>query len=349
MHRKVFIDTSVFAGNQFDFSNELFQTLIEHAQGDRIEIVLPEVTIREIRGKANELVEEAIQGLHKAIQKGPVLRPLGAPYTELQAQIDVEKAKAKIQANIDGFLETAKVKELPTPADALKSVMDDYYGKKPPFGAGKKKSEFPDAFAVAALKKWSDDNEEDVVLISTDGDFASVCDGSPRLHHENRLEKYLQEVGEFHAALLGYVVEVAKEHQGEIETAIEKRFTELGFFLEDQDGEVENVEVQSIAIDEEFFVIRITDDEAVLELSARIQFSCDLHYDDMNTAVWDSEDKRYIILNRVSETVERTEDLPIQVRVLFDLGDRTYFEIDDLKVDGNKDIGVMQDDEYPYK
>lgn len=351
MHKKVFIDTSVFVGNQFDFGNKLFETLSEHARAERIEILLPEITVREIRGKADEVVENAVQGLLKAIQKGPVLRTLGDPYSELHDKIDLAQAKAKIQSSIDEFLETSKVKVLPAPDDVLKSVMDDYYEKKPPFGLGKKKSEFPDAFAAATLKKWSDDNKEDIVVISADGDFHRVCDGHPRLHHEERLERYLQEVGEFHAALFSYVKEVANQHREKLEAAIEERFTQLGFYLEDQNGEVENVQVLRVTLDDDFFVIRIKDDsEATLELSAGIEFTCDLNYDDMSTAIWDSEDKCYIYLERVSEDdVERKEEVSVEAQVSFDLADKMYFEIEELEVNRGKDIGVMQDADYPYK
>ncbi len=35
---------------------------------------------------------------------------------------------------------------------SLERVMDDYFEERPPFAAGKKKSEFADAFAAAALE-----------------------------------------------------------------------------------------------------------------------------------------------------------------------------------------------------
>lgn len=55
MHKKVFIDTSIFVGNQFDFGNKLFETLIERAQAERIDILLPEIAVREIRDLRSEL------------------------------------------------------------------------------------------------------------------------------------------------------------------------------------------------------------------------------------------------------------------------------------------------------
>lgn len=78
--------------------------------------------------------------------------------------------------------------------------------------------------------------------------------------------------------------------------------------------------------------------------------TCDLNYNDMSTAIWDSEDKRYIFVDRVSEDeVEREEEVPVEVQMSFDFGDKRYFEIEELEVNRGKDIGVMQDTDYPYK
>lgn len=348
MHNKVFVDTSIFVAKQFDFEGELFRTLIDHAQAERVEILLPEITLREVRAKADEMVDEGIQALHRAASKAPVLRSLGPPYTEIAAQFDMVGAKAKIQANIDAFLANGKVKVLPVPPECLNSVFDDYFARQAPFGEGKKKAEFPDAFAVATLKKWIAANNEDVMVISGDGDLASACRADQRLHHEPRLEKYLQEVGEFHAAVLAYVVNLTKKHEEEVKGEVERRFGDLGFWLEDQDGDVENIDVHSVTIND-IFVIKIEGEVATFELTATVSFACDLHYDDMNTAVYDSEDKRLIVLNRISETVERDEQIPVELHVAFDLGDEEHFDIVDMKLNQGKDIGVVQDDDYPYK
>ena len=113
---------------------------------------------------------------------------------------------------------------------------------------------------------------------------------------------------------------------------------------------MENVEVTDLAI-EDVFVIKIEDEEeATLELTVRVSFTCDLNYDDMNTAVYDGEDKRYIVLNRITEAdVEREEEIPVELRVAFVLGDEKLFEILEMTVNQNKDVGILQDDQYPYK
>src|ERR1051325_6218601 len=113
MHKKVFIDTSIFVAKQFDFDSELFRALVEHVEAGRVEILLPDVTVREIRAKANELVAEGMQGLQKAASKAPVLRPLGQPFANVPGQFDIGAAQAKIQANIDAFLAKGKVEVLP--------------------------------------------------------------------------------------------------------------------------------------------------------------------------------------------------------------------------------------------
>jgi hypothetical protein len=201
------------------------------------------------------------------------------------------------------------------------------------------------------LNKWADENNADIVVVSTDGDFHGICERYPRLHHQQRLEKYLQEVGNFHEALLTFVSDITKQHRAEVEEAIAERFCQLGFYLEDQNGEVENINVSWVEIEDEIYMIRLNDDdEATLEFNARIAFTCDLQYDDMSTAIWDSEEKRYLYIDRASETdVERDEDVSVELRISFDPDDASRFEIAELEVNRGMDISVLQDTEYPYK
>jgi hypothetical protein len=50
------------------------------------------------------------------------------------------------------FFQDSEAEEIELPKSALKQVLDLYFARRPPFGEGKKKSEFPDAFVLEALK-----------------------------------------------------------------------------------------------------------------------------------------------------------------------------------------------------
>src|SRR6266480_7823197 len=109
MHDHVFIDTNVFVAKRFDFQGDLFRTLTERAQAGGIRIVLPDVIVREIRAKADELVENGVSELQRALRRAPVLEPLGLPYSTLGESLEVGAAKEKVQANISKFLTDAQV------------------------------------------------------------------------------------------------------------------------------------------------------------------------------------------------------------------------------------------------
>jgi hypothetical protein len=63
------------------------------------------------------------------------------------------------------------------PNMSLEGVLDDYFEQRPPFSE-KKKSEFPDAFAAAALEAWCKKKSEKILVISGDGDWPIICEGS---------------------------------------------------------------------------------------------------------------------------------------------------------------------------
>ena len=81
------------------------------------------------------------------------------------------------------FFRDCSVEEIALPKDALSNTLDLYFRKRPPFGNAKKKSEFPDAFVLEALKSKAGVNGESVYVISEDPDLEAACKESPHLEH----------------------------------------------------------------------------------------------------------------------------------------------------------------------
>jgi len=75
-----------------------------------------------------------------------------------------------------------------------------------------------------------------------------------------------------------------------------------------------------------------------------------LSYDDMDTAIYDHEDKRHFVLNTIDESVERDEVFQATVTITFSLSDE-----DDRKFEiiwnSPKDVSVSSsaNDDWPYK
>lgn len=76
-------------------------------------------------------------------------------------------------------------------------ILNPYWNHTAPFGKGSKRYEFPDAFALLALKEWSTAND-DVYVVSSDSDWKKACSGKLKLYEtlEELLAYILSESGE---------------------------------------------------------------------------------------------------------------------------------------------------------
>ena len=63
------------------------------------------------------------------------------------------------------------------------TVFQKYFQKKPPFGPGKKKEEFPDAFVLTSIEDWCSWKNQKIYVVSTDGDMQSGCGDNGHLLH----------------------------------------------------------------------------------------------------------------------------------------------------------------------
>jgi len=72
-----------------------------------------------------------------------------------------------------------------------RTLFRDYFAGEPPFGAGKKKSEFPDALALNALERTAIDREIGILVVSKDGDWKEFCRHSDHLYYIADLERAL--------------------------------------------------------------------------------------------------------------------------------------------------------------
>jgi hypothetical protein len=104
-------------------------------------------------------------------------------------------------------------------ADHLLSL---YFGRKPPFGEGKKKSEFPDAISLLSLKSRLQGDEK-IYIVSEDDDLKSFCADDPSFICIETLDKLL----DIYTTHTNARHEQVKQYFIENEKAIKQRITEL--------------------------------------------------------------------------------------------------------------------------
>jgi hypothetical protein len=178
----VFLDTQVFRKALFGVCNPAFKKLSEICKDGDVRLVTTKITRQEIDAQ----IEEAGPDIKKTLGKAAsILAGLGLPEPAIQGTSAATITEAEIVVFLKDLVATffrdCEVQDIEFPKGALHNVLDLYFGKRPPFGAGKKKAEFPDAFVLEALKSKAGRNGESIYVVSEDTDLVAACNGVAHL------------------------------------------------------------------------------------------------------------------------------------------------------------------------
>ncbi len=342
--RNIFIDASIFIGKNYNYRSTDFEQLYRLARLGQAKVFLTDITVREVEAHIETDISKAIQALKK-FQKGlekfhndaRVLKNIDySLFKELFQEINETKSTEILKCQLSTFLNEISATVLPTSDVSIKVVFDKYFGKRPPFGEGKKKSEFPDAFAIVAIQAWCKKNNEKMYVVSTDRDLKEYCETSDCLIALNQLAEFINVIELHDKELALSVNELLNKNQDAIKKAIAESFCKQDFWIENQegdvDGDVENVRVNELEV-YEMLILEVEEDAAVVHVEVGTNFSADLTYDGIDTTAYDSEDRGLFSWRRIEKTVDQDVGYTAMVQVLHDVEDSEYFEVDWVEID----------------
>ncbi|MCY3681553.1 MAG: PIN domain-containing protein, partial [Gemmatimonadetes bacterium] len=266
-------------------------------------------------------------------------------------------ASETLKCQLSTFLQEIRATVLPTSNVSIDAVFDQYFGKRPPFGEGKKKSEFPDAFAIEAIEAWCKENDERMYVISADGDLKEYCETSDCLIALDKLPKFISVIEESHDEGLAHSVsELLNKNQDAIKGAITESFCKQDFWIEGHDGDVNEVRVNELEISE-ILILEVEQDVAFVHVDVETNFSADLTYDDSYTAAYDREETVWPFLVTIDKTVDQDVEYTATIQVLHDVENLKYFEVDWVEIQPKQMTGselrvgfaVRIDNKWPYE
>lgn len=337
----VFIDTTEFVAANFDFGASLFKALLDRCQSGDIQLVVPEITHREVKSRIQVSVLEAKRALATFKKKGRVLRTLPQhPLHAIFADIDWAEMCRLIETQFDEFLKASAAEILPLEGDDVKTVFDDYFDQHPPFGEGKKKHEFPDAFAVKSLIRYANEKSRPVVIVSHDQDLESACDNSDHLIFCDSLRSVLEKSLALRPLSTEEIRAMLETHRKPVEKKIIESFRDRGFFWDDE--EAPNNEIEE-TFDEEvnvwdWSIVNQDQDWVEVEGDVLITFYAHACYPDPDMSYWDKEDQTLISFGSETARVAASVDVPVRFRLnTSDLRDGRL-ALDDLEVNRHDDV-----------
>ncbi len=348
----VFVDSSVFISKNYNYNHPSFIALKEAIRDERINLLITDVTIAEIKANIDEDITKASQALRKIRNTAKALRNIPSlNESAIFEDIDQISINTQLTEQLEQFLKNTKADTLPVAEADTRFVFSCYFKKSPPFGDGKKKSEFPDAFVLSTLSEWAESMQEEVIVVSQDSDMLGIEGHFPRLSVVDSLEKFLSKVTSYFDELAPTAQRLLEQNLKEIEGRIAKEFQWLGFILANQDGEVNETRITEIG-DISAYLIALNHAknggpaEARFELTATIEFEADVSYDNLETASYDSEDGMLIPWETIERTILCSEVVQVDLSFLFHTKQPHNVEIDELNLHTPKDVLVYAGESY---
>lgn len=311
----VHLDTEVFDAAELNLTGTKFKTLLEYCKQGRTRLVMTSVTKREVISHIREQVSAAATALKKASVEWWFIKNLPGHKLHVVAEKPNKKElEASMNAAFEKFLTDAKAEIISLSTADAEEIFDRYFGVTPPFSEGKKKSEFPDAFAIQVLEHRAEDHDEIIYVVSGDKDWQKSCTDKQRLLYLPTLDGFLDLVTKQELERHENVLQLYRQNSAKIIDAIKRDFPNRGFYLSGEDGDVEEVEVDSVELDPTADIISITDlGEATITTAADVKFTARITVNDVANGAFDKEDGRWIVLPTKSGSVTRNESVPVEV------------------------------------
>jgi hypothetical protein len=372
--RLVTLDTQVFDSYNFHYNSPAFQTLVTLTQQGKIRLLLTSVTLHEIRAHIIEgakLASEAVKTGINYLDNTRFKPPKGKERIKISMNSDLlyefkkkvkELAPAFEQINqelldkLDNFLKETNFQKIEVDQVSVVDIFEKYFSGTPPFGEGKKKSEFPDAFALLALEKEAKNRNKIIYAVSGDSDWVNFCSSSKDLVLIRKLDELLENIiREADSDEVDVCYKLYWDKENEIERYIEDKFSDLDFSIDLSGSSLiewgsEEIEVKVNSVDIiDYSLVKIDDSDpdqpsVVFELEAEVNYDANVSYESLEYAIYDREDGMYY----GGETIDTvfTQSIKLNVEVTLTLSrDKDYSlcdaNIEDITIDPNNTLGEI--------
>ena len=343
--RHVFLDTEVYRRYGHNLSDKVLQTLLNLTKDHVCTLHITDITLSEIRRQLRDQAVEVAQAVNKGNRQLRNWRSARSRSSlSMKVQDDVD-APALAQEAINHFDFSMTVDWQPTKHEALnvapKTIFESYFRRDPPFDKTDSK-EFPDAFVVAALDAWCQQQHQKMYVVTKDKAMLRAVEQTKTLISLPTLEDYLALRVESPVIVDEIERIFASSAWDAVEESVRDQIARLGtvYTGDLQDGEVVYHEVGNGPVELiDYDVISASNEKIEVVTKVRAPVAFDVQYLDTSSASWDSEDKEYIGGETETETLEL--EVTLSLLVVVDPEDKSISEVDLL----TRDVHVQE----PYE
>lgn len=190
----IFLDTGIFVKENF-LEGKRINELLRLSEIKEVQIILSRITIAEIKNNYLKHLEKGLEflGAFKNKLESRVLRNnnFGTPLFAKPIKSDLID---EFNTKLDDKLTKSNVVIIEYSELNIQLVFDKYFKAEFPFNSSNKKSEFPDAFAMALLEKWCETKKVKCTVFALDNDLKGYISSHLTIEfdYENYLDKKLK-------------------------------------------------------------------------------------------------------------------------------------------------------------
>ena len=363
--KNIFIDSNIFIKENY-LQGKYIKALLKLGQDSVINIYTHDIIIGEVKNNFKKHLEESLIAYKHFTKSGArYLRNVTIGHSIVTYEkLKIEELYNEFDIEFDKRLREANLMIIPYSNVNIKSVFEDYFDKKPPFGLKEeKKHGFPDAFLIEFIKKWVDTNGEELIVLTADNDFNHLNNYEGLVQIQNKHRVFVDEVNkelirseklkEFRIQKVNEIItnqteNIKSKTQDYIEDYIYDAsiYYPLVNYMDIHD--MSNLRFGDI-LEFDIFLVKILNAEEIeVEISFKFKFELDVSIDDENESVYDSEDK----IMHYFETIDVKADgiCTIHTSVILSIIDEGDFE-EEVSLDLDKEditIEVHTHDDYFY-
>lgn len=344
--KHILIDTSEFTRLQFDFNNTAIIKLKDYIDHGIISLYINDVINGEIINQIAERSSNLKNDITKLSKGNTILKQIRdekfKKNLELLSSFDFLK---NLKEQYNSFLIDYKVKIIDIDKIKIKEIFHDYFNHKPPFGKNaKRKNEFPDAVILKSAEFLQNQTNEKIILISGDNSFKDYCENTTNFILFDRLENLLNsltlELDKEREKAKKFIALLNKDKL-KLESEIENSFTSLNFDLADEDGEVNNVEIVLLEI-EEINILEIKNNLGLFLIRVELEYYADVTYIDYANSIYDKEENDYLYTQNTDQRIYSTDVIDIEFNIEFN---KNGTEILQITLESIEDISIYVNQE----
>ncbi|MEZ8314260.1 PIN domain-containing protein [Vibrio splendidus] len=349
--RNVFIDTEYFVKSNLNFSSRPFVTLQDLCKRDELRYILTSVVEQEVENKIETSIKDALNALQSFRKKASILSTIEDPLlTSFFNEVKYEEAYEKASLIFSQYNKDCNYEYVESDQICTEELLELYFSKLPPFGEGKKKSEFPDAISLLSLESFLGEGEK-IYVISADKDLKNYCEGNQRLISVDSLEKLLDTYNQHTNVRTEKIKTYLNQAKEQVKTKVFEYISESDVYNSStwEDAEVDSFSVISVS-DFEVNVIEVNDEECQLTFEVLVEIKVEVIGPDFANGVYDREDGHVYTFGSVTREEAITLNLQCDLSLSYEFESRELQNVEfvDLyiqNVSGGIEISVEEHSE----